>query len=190
MSLADRERWDARWRARSHDLSAPEPFLVEHARLLRPGPVLDVAAGAGRNALFLATRGHAVTAVDVSPEALRLLAERARRAGAEIAVRCADLDDPRALSGLGPFADAVVIRYRPSEEQWERILGVLAPGARLLICTFAPEDHARHGTRREHCLDPAELERLFAGRLRPLLAETFEQGGRVLTGSVWEDVRE
>lgn len=163
---------------------------MRHAPLLAPGPVLDVAAGAGRNALFLASRGHAVTAVDISGEALRLLAERAREAGVEIATRRADLDDPGALEGLGPFADVVVIRYRPSGEQFRRILRVLAPGGRLLICTFAPQDHERHGTRREHCLDPAELERLSAGRLRPLLVETFEQGGRVLTGSVWEDVRE
>lgn len=161
---------------------------MRHAHLLRPGPVLDVAAGAGRNALFLASRGHAVTAVDVSGEALRLLAERAREAGVEIATRCADLDDPDALRGLGPFADVVVVRYRPSGEQFRRILDVLAPGGRLLICTFAPADHERSGTRREHCLDPAELRLLFAGRLRPLVEETFEQGGRVLTGSVWEDV--
>lgn len=183
MSLADRERWDARWRARSQDLAAPEPFLVENACLLRPGPALDVAAGGGRNALFLAARGHPVTAVDVSPEALRLLEERAREAGAAITVRCADLDDPRALRGLGPFADVVVIRYRPSRAQWARILRVLAPGGRLLVCTFAAEDP---GIRREHRLLPGEPGVLFPGLLRLLSRERFEQAGRILEGSVWE----
>jgi tellurite methyltransferase len=55
----------------------PEPLLVMAADLLPAGEALDLACGAGRNALYLAGLGWRVTAVDRSPAALRLLRERA-----------------------------------------------------------------------------------------------------------------
>ncbi len=186
MSREDRERWDRRWAARSHDLGRPEPFLLRHLDLLRPGRVLDVACGAGRNALLLAGRGFSVTALDISEEGLALLRERARGKGVGIAVRRADLDDPEALSGLGRFDDLLVVRYRPDEGQWRRLLAHLVPGGRLLLCSFALEDHFRHGTRRAHCLERGALDAALRPRMRLLLRETFVQGGRFLEGSVWE----
>ena len=56
----------------------PSPFLVDHLDLLPKGRVLDVAAGRGRNAVYLARKGFEVEGVDISGEALdaaRLLAE-------------------------------------------------------------------------------------------------------------------
>jgi SAM-dependent methyltransferase len=54
------------------------------------GPVLDVGAGTGRVALALARAGHDVTALDVEPELLAALAERARAAGLSVATVTAD----------------------------------------------------------------------------------------------------
>ncbi len=186
MSREDRERWDRRWAARSHDLGRPEPFLLRHLDLLRPGRVLDVACGAGRNALFLAERGFSVTAIDISGEGLALLRERARERGVEIVTRQADLDAPEALSGLGRFDDLLVIRYRPDQRQWARLLPLLVPGGRLLLCSFGLEDHFRHGTRREHCLERGELEAALGPDMRLLCQERFTRGGRFLEGFVWE----
>lgn len=186
MSREDRERWDRRWAARSHDLGRPEPFLLRHLALLRPGRVLDVACGAGRNALFLAERGFAVTALDISGEGLALLRERAREKGVTIAVRRADLDDPEALSGLGRFDDLLVVRYRPDRRQWARLLPILVAGGRLLLCSFGLEDHFRHGTRRAHCLERGELDAALGPVMRLLHHESFTRGGRFLEGSVWE----
>lgn len=185
MSLADRERWEERWRRRSHELSGPEPFLLRHLVGLRPGRVLDVACGAGRNALFLARRGFAVTAIDISATALARLAGQARAAGLTVTTRRADLDDPAALEGLGPFDDLLVIRYNPAPEQWRRLLARLRPGGRILLCSFGIADHERHGTRREHCLRPEVLEEALAGT-RVLRHERFEQGGRFLEGWIRE----
>ncbi len=185
MSEADRRRWEDRWRRRSHDLPAPEPFLLRLLPALPPGRVLDVAAGAGRHAVPLAARGFAVTALDISAEALRLLEARARAAGVRVAVRRADLDEEDALAGLGPFDLLLVIRYRPPPEQWHRLLDVLAATGAVLVCTFGEEDHRRHGTRREHCISRRELEAVLAPRLRPVIYEVFEEDGRVLEGSLW-----
>jgi SAM-dependent methyltransferase len=55
-----------------------------------PAGVLDVGAGTGRVALALARAGHTVTALDLDPQLLQALAERAAAAGLEIATLVAD----------------------------------------------------------------------------------------------------
>ena len=54
-------------------MTDPSPLLVEIAGLLPPGRALDLACGTGRHALHLARLGWQVTAVDISPEAIREL---------------------------------------------------------------------------------------------------------------------
>lgn len=189
MSGADRERWEARWRARQGGQrpGAPEPFLVRHADALPPGPVLDAACGDGRNALWLAGRGRAVTGVDVAPAAVARLREAAWAAGlAAVQVRVADLDEPGALDGLGPFAALVVVRYKPGPAQWGRLLDRLAPGGRVVLCSFGRAQHGCAGFPLAYCLDRDELEALLAPRLRLLAYEALEEGGDALEGSLWE----
>jgi SAM-dependent methyltransferase len=69
------------------------------------GPVLDVGAGSGRVALDLAAAGHAVTALDVDPELLAALAERAEAAGLRVPTVIADA----ARFDLGPARFGLVI---------------------------------------------------------------------------------
>ncbi len=56
----------------------------------RGGPVLDVGAGTGRVALDLASRGHAVVAIDADPELARACADRARAQGLDVRALAAD----------------------------------------------------------------------------------------------------
>lgn len=67
----------------------PNAFLAAQAAHIPVGPVLCLAEGEGRNAVFLAGRGHAVTAVDQSKvgmaKARRLAAERATAITAVVA---------------------------------------------------------------------------------------------------------
>jgi SAM-dependent methyltransferase len=69
-----RERWNRRWAGeeRVHASTAPSRFLVAEVAGLRPGAALDLACGAGRNAVWLAEQGWRVTAVDFSDVALRM----------------------------------------------------------------------------------------------------------------------
>jgi tellurite methyltransferase len=69
---------------------SPAPLLVEIADRLPPGRALDLACGAGRNALYLARLGWQVTAVDASSTAIARLREGAR--GLAVDARVADLE--------------------------------------------------------------------------------------------------
>jgi SAM-dependent methyltransferase len=73
-SEPSRERWNRRWAGeeRVHASTAPSRFLVAEVADLRPGTALDLACGAGRNAVWLAGQGWRVTAVDFSGVALRM----------------------------------------------------------------------------------------------------------------------
>ena len=69
-----RERWNRRWAGeeRVHASTAPSRFVVAEVADLPPGAALDLACGAGRNAVWLAEQRWRVTAVDFSGVALRM----------------------------------------------------------------------------------------------------------------------
>jgi SAM-dependent methyltransferase len=69
-------------------------------------PVLDVGAGTGRVALDLAAAGHQVVALDLEPDLLEALTERAARAHLEVETLVADAQDFDA--GAGRFALVLV----------------------------------------------------------------------------------
>lgn len=64
--------WDSRYRAGDAP-TEPHPLVMDIARMVPPGRVLDLACGAGRHARYLAAFGWNVTAIDLSIEALRLV---------------------------------------------------------------------------------------------------------------------
>lgn len=67
----DAEQWDQRYRdAELLWSAAPNRFVAEELAGLAPGRALDLAAGEGRNSLWLAERGWDVHAVDFSQVAL------------------------------------------------------------------------------------------------------------------------
>ncbi len=70
----------------------PARLLVENVELLPKGRALDVAMGAGQNAIFLAKMGFDVEGVDISAEAVNTALSSARNAGVNIRVQVADLE--------------------------------------------------------------------------------------------------
>jgi 2-polyprenyl-3-methyl-5-hydroxy-6-metoxy-1,4-benzoquinol methylase len=68
----------------------PNRFLVAEVSGLPPGRALDVACGAGRNAVWLAERGWSVTGVDFSDVALENARQLAEERG--VAVEWVDGD--------------------------------------------------------------------------------------------------
>lgn len=147
----ERERWNERYRSDDFSPSdAPSPLLAEFVESLPSGRALDVATGAGRNALFLAERGYRVDAVDVSEEALAVARERAadRSIDGEIDWIRADVDE-YSLSKGG--YDVVVVNYYHTLDRLPAIKEALAPGGVLVyehyLRSSAPTDRGPSGDR-------------------------------------------
>ena len=89
----DRASWDRRWTqvSREHPDKLAErranAHLVTETAHLRPGRALDAGCGHGAEALWLASRGWRVTAVDYSVAALAIARSRAGAVGADVAER-------------------------------------------------------------------------------------------------------
>lgn len=66
MNAAD---WDEKYRA-AHVHATPNMFVSDRLRDSSPGKGLDLGAGEGRNAIWLASLGWKMTAVDFSPVAI------------------------------------------------------------------------------------------------------------------------
>lgn len=80
----DARDWDERYAAAELVWSAdPNEFVAAHLADLTPGRALDLAAGEGRNAIWLARRGWDVTAADFSQVAL----DKGRQVAGDTAVR-------------------------------------------------------------------------------------------------------
>ncbi len=114
MSEADLTKWNDRYRAGSYsNRTHPTRLLEQHLSNFRRGRALDVACGAGRNALYLASEGFDVDAIDISDIALQRASETARSRKLSVNWIAADLD-----SGLGTCAEVadsyaliVCVRY-------------------------------------------------------------------------------
>jgi 2-polyprenyl-3-methyl-5-hydroxy-6-metoxy-1,4-benzoquinol methylase len=74
------------------DTGQPEPLLVEFVASsgVKPGPTLEVGAGTGTNAIWMAERGFNVLGVDVSPLAVEKA--RAKMEGRPLPCRFEALD--------------------------------------------------------------------------------------------------
>jgi len=80
--------WDQRYASEPAIWSGhPNPQLVAEATSLSPGRALDAGCGEGADAIWLATRGWHVTAVDISTVALERGAAQSRKVGADVADR-------------------------------------------------------------------------------------------------------
>ncbi len=134
MSNEDRRRWNDRYAAgaygeRTHPCALLESMLPQWGPVVAGARALDLACGAGRNAIFLARRGFSVDAVDISSEALARGARHARDAGVQVNWREQDLDEP--LEG-GGYALIILVRYADLELV-KRLPALLVPGGRLLV---------------------------------------------------------
>jgi tellurite methyltransferase len=95
MSSDDQTRWDRQY-ALSSGADQPSSFLRQildsEAWDLPRGLALDIAAGTGRNAIFLAERGFRVVAIDISAIALDEARHRAGKKSLPISWKQADLE--------------------------------------------------------------------------------------------------
>lgn len=98
MSEHDRQKWNARYAGPVYRMGAtPNAWLNAIATQLPcQGQALDIAAGEGQNAVFLARRGLQTTALDISEAGLKKAKTLAEASGVSLQLKQVDLDDAHA----------------------------------------------------------------------------------------------
>jgi len=161
----DRIKWNRKHNGASGP-GEPAAIIRDWFRLAPAGRALDIAAGTGGNALFLAEKGFEVHAVDISEVGLRQVAGLHPR----IHPICADLDTfeiPEAFYSL-----IVCIRFL-DRRIFPRIAAGLVTGGVLLFETFlsTPETVENRPRCADYLLKNEEMESLVA----PLHIERLEK---------------
>ncbi len=128
--------WDDRYRSTELVWSAgPNEFVKNYCADLTPGRSLDLAAGEGRNALWLAEQGWDSTAVDFSEVAIEKARKIAERRAVALTGVVADLADY--IPEPGAYDLVILIYFHVPVDLWRTVLArcvdALAPGGRLLI---------------------------------------------------------
>ena len=101
--------WDDRYSEEEYVYGTdPNSFLVEHVDMLT-GPVLSIAEGEGRNAVFLASQGLDVIGVDASSVGLKKAQLLAKTKAVQIQTKAADLNE-----------------YKPKENYYGSVISIFA----------------------------------------------------------------
>jgi SAM-dependent methyltransferase len=127
------EEWDERYAERQQWSAEPNRQIADLLGDLAPGDAVDLAAGEGRHALWLAGLGWRVTAVDFSDVGL----DRGRAQPGAGGVRWVTAD-VTAWSAEPESLDLVLVAYLHLAEAattalLTRAVGWLRPGGRLLV---------------------------------------------------------
>ncbi|MCU1429398.1 MAG: SAM-dependent methyltransferase [Actinomycetia bacterium] len=131
----DAEAWNARYA--SSDLvwgADPNRFVAAELADLAPGRALDLACGEGRNAIWLASRGWTVTAVDFAGAAIDKGRRLAAHEGVQVEWR---VDDVTAFKPDAGF-DLLLWSYlqlagSDRERALQHAIGAVAPGGTFLF---------------------------------------------------------
>lgn len=152
---------------------APNDFLVCVAdRLPRSGKAIDIGAGEGRNAIYLASRGLDVMAMDQSEVGMRKAMERANGLGLSLRTSVADLQEFDAgAASLDVVTSFIVHLPLPLRALVHgRVREWLRPGGVFVLEAYAPEQLSRNTGGPKDAARLASLETLV-GELKGLTIE-------------------
>jgi SAM-dependent methyltransferase len=141
--LRDRLKWNEKYQSQSYP-DEPAAIVKQYVELAGGKNALDIAAGNGRNALFLARQGFVVDAVDIADTGL------AQFAGKHPGIHpiCADLDE---FDIPANRYDLIVnIKYL-NRRLFPYIFKGLAPGGVLIFETFL--DSLNPAKKQPNCRD-------------------------------------
>ena len=160
----DRKRWDLKYRHRKFKPGQEaNTILKKYLRFFPGGKALDLAAGEGRNAVFLAEHGFDVEAVDISRTALDRAKKSALSRGVRIKTVAADID---AFVIPKEEYDLILDFYFLDRRLVPKIKGGLKKDGMVVFETYTADqrDMAAGGpSKTKYLLKPNELLRLFQG---------------------------
>lgn len=184
--------WDERYAGDDYIFGTePAAFLAAAEALLPRGArVLCLAEGEGRNAVFLAGRGHRVTGIDLSEVGLAKAARLAAARGVAVELRRGDVMTWDGGDGPWDAVVAVFIHFRAEERA--RLAAALARGmgagglflfhaygpGQIALGTGGPKDRAMLADAGEVVADFAGWEVLAARDHEAVLAEGSHHVGQ------------
>jgi tellurite methyltransferase len=142
----------------------PDEFVVAHVDDLMPGTVLDLGAGDGRDALFLARRGFRVVAVDLVDAALAQLRGAASAEGLAIETHVADIGSFPLAATYENVVSTFTLHFLP----WQVATDVVArakertaPGGCHLLSIFTKDGGLYRPGSPGFWLEPGGLRALY-----------------------------
>jgi SAM-dependent methyltransferase len=151
MSFPGHEQfWSARYRDAGDDYlfgTAPNRFLAAHAGVFEAGnSALSIADGEGRNAVWLAEQGLAVTATEISPVALEKARKLAAGRHVEVDFVLADVLAPEwppaHYESAYDFGIGIFIQFAAPGERERLFTGLkraVRPGGLVLVQGYTPK---------------------------------------------------
>ena len=145
------------WRPTPYLASAMERF----GSGVPPGPAADLASGAGRDAVFLASLGREVEAWDRAPEALARAAELAAASGLRVTPVECDLEHDRPPLPRSRYALLTCFRFL-DRRLFVRIREALIPGGVVIQQTYRRgQERFGRPKRAQFLLDDGELAEAY-----------------------------
>lgn len=141
--------WDERYSGKDYAYgTAPNDFLREMVSALPSGRVLCLADGEGRNGVFLAEQGFAVTSVDQSASGMRKARELAASRGVAIETVVADLSEWEMGEGRWDAIVSIFAHMPPAVRGplHRRVVRALRPGGVFLLEAYTPDQLNTTGT--------------------------------------------
>lgn len=126
--------------------TAPNDFLSGVASFFpAAGSALDLGAGEGRNALFLASRGLDTLAVDQSTVGMQKAERLARERGLRLRTQVADLNDFEAAPASIDVVSSIFVHLPVTirVKVHDRVRRWLKPGGLFVLEAYAPDQISR-----------------------------------------------
>lgn len=109
-----------KWYKESEDLfwkgATDKKYLDILLSRLTKGNILDLGAGEGGDAIYLAKKGFEVTAVDISEAALKKLSKWAKKENVAVNVEVADLEDYQIQESYDGIISFAAIHFLPKDK--------------------------------------------------------------------------
>ncbi|MDR4506868.1 MAG: class I SAM-dependent methyltransferase [Candidatus Brocadiaceae bacterium] len=137
----DKTFWDRKYATEDYIFGKePADFLRDHIDILPKGRALDIAAGEGRNAVFLAENGFDVDAYDISEVALKKAEELADEKNVKIHTVVADLESCQLPKNT---YNVITCFYYLQHNLIQQIKEALRPGGIIIYETYTVDNLER-----------------------------------------------